>query len=186
MNDGDGWSTFGFAPAEREVVLLGGTPLRVLRPVTLVSMELEMEHGEVEPLEFRVSLFACPECRPRTDVVGYAGHAGASCSHGRWPPRSYGPSYPVDGFRLEPGDRPSLLVYARRRTPEAESRAFVVTYLEGAERRVTRITSDRLTLRPPRRATGDMCPSSVWFGGTGNPQEELVRPLGPSPSARKT
>lgn len=182
---GSNVGTWGFAPWPNEVMAVGGTPLHVLRPVTLESATLLMKTGELEVLDFRVSLFACRECRRRPDaLVGFAGHAGSVCSRGSWPPKGYGPSYPLSGFELAPGDRPSLLVYVRARTATALSDGVVIRYRENGTVAETHITSDLIEVKPRAPgALGDQCTEGLWFGGTRDPATKLITSLGPTPPA---
>lgn len=169
--------TWGFTPNDKETLAVGGTPLHVLRPVTLESATIRTTEGDLELLATRVSLFACRECRRRSDVIGYAGHAGSACTTDPWPPPGYGPSYPLAGFSLAPGDRPSILVYFRARTPRAKTDGVTVKYTDGRDRHAVHIRTDTIEIRPPESPAGDGCGDSLWFGATNTQHDDLVLPL---------
>lgn len=182
LDEPDSMGTWGFGPVPGEVLLVGMTPLRVLAPATFESASMEMDTGELELLTTRVSLYACREC-PRRPEVGYGGYAGSSCSIGPWPPRGYGPTYALDGFVVQPGDRPSLVLYFRPGTANARTKAVVLTYRDDhGRRRALRIANERVEVKPPDGPLGDNCQDSLWFGGTGNPDTQRVRPLSPTPT----
>jgi len=168
-------STWGFTPSPDEVILIGTAPLRVLRPVVLDSAALDPVSGGFTLLEARVSLFACKECRKRPGFLGYPGYAGSGCSTGPWPPPGYGPSYPLNGFEVAPGDRPSILLYLRAQSASAKSNGFTITYREDDEPGTSTITNERVEIVPSPEP--DTCSDSLWFGGTNNPDADLVRPL---------
>jgi hypothetical protein len=172
-------STFGFTPAPNEVILLGTAPLRVLRPVRLESASLVMAQGGFDLLEARVSLFACDKCRPRPGLKGYPGYAGSACSTGAWPPPDFGPTYPLDGFEVAPGDRPSLVLYLRPRTPGARTSGITLTYRENGKRGTSRIGNERVKLIDD--PVPDDCVDSLWFGGTHNSDVDRVRSMTASP-----
>lgn len=182
-----GVSTWGLQSAPDEIVLIGTAPLRVLRPVTLEALSVETESGSLDLLEARVSMFACGNCPERPGLLGYRGYAGAACSRGPWPPTGYGPSYPVKGFEVGPGDRPSLVLYLRPGSPTAQSGAITLTYREDGKKREVRITNERISVEAPKAGTPpDDCENSMWFGSTKDPLLERVGPLSPVPSAPAT
>jgi hypothetical protein len=175
--------TWGFRPIPGEVLLVGLTPLTVRGPATLEHVSLVMETGQLELLTTRVSLLVCQDCRRRAGI-GYAGYAGSSCSSGPWPPPGYGPTDELAGFAIEPGDRPSLVLYMRPGTRIARTKAIVLVYRDARQHRhELRIANERVEIGEPTSPAGDRCTDSVWFGGTRNPDAGNVRPLDPTASA---
>lgn len=101
--------TIGTGPiAPGGVLLFTGGDFRVTKPITLRSVRLD-EQVNVDGVAFRV-LFARSATRTplRTQT-------GALCV--QWPVTSFGPTFPVEGLKLEPDEIISINVFAQAGRP---------------------------------------------------------------------
>lgn len=178
----DALGTWGFDPLPSETLLVGMTPLRITAPVMFERATLVMDTGDIELLSARMSMFGCATCSHRPDIPAYAGVAGSSCSNGPWPPPGYGPTGPLEGFTVLPGESPSLVLYLKPRSVPALTKAVLLTYRDDHHHKHTlRIENERVEVKPANDADGDNCQDSLWFGGTHNP--DVARVVTPSPTA---
>jgi hypothetical protein len=142
-----GDSVWGFSPGPGEVILAGLAPLSVRRRAVLTSAALDMAYGRLDLLATRIT----------------AGAVGSGCSTGPWPPAGYGPTSPLEGYTVQPGDRPTLVVYVRAGSDRARSAGVLVTYTSGGHEYTLRIPNEHVEVSPPEAGPGDHCFESRWF-----------------------
>jgi hypothetical protein len=143
-----GDSVWGFSPGPGEVVMAGLAPLSVRSRLVLKSASLEMAYGRLDLLATRVTI----------------GAVGSGCSTGPWPPAGYGSTSPIEGLPVEPGTRPTLVVYLRPVSAEARSAALLVTYTSGGHEHTLRIPNEHVEVAPPDPGQlGDRCLDAPWF-----------------------
>jgi hypothetical protein len=143
-----GDSTWGFSPGPGEVVLAGLAPLSVRRHAVLRSAALEMAYGTLHLLATRVTI----------------GAVGSSCSTGPWPPAGYGSTSPIESKPLDPGDRPTIVLYLRPGSERARSAAVLVTYVSEGQKHTLRIPTEHVEVAPPGFGEpADRCADSQWF-----------------------
>ncbi len=99
------------------VMYYGVTKFRVYRPATLLGFDLPTVDPGLKIVAVRAVFIGFPAGKPgASGHLNIGGWPGAICTS-RWPPRGFGPTYPVAGLTVEPGDLVGLVAWIAPRDP---------------------------------------------------------------------